>query len=310
MTQSVSIPGAAKSGRSRSTSPQSLGGDGVIYALFFLGLALTAVVIIYPAFYAIELSFQKAESFISEPEWVGFDNYARVLADTEFWEALWRGIIFAGFAIVFQVILGIAFAMLLDAAIPMKRVMRGIAILPYLLPTLVVALTIRWMLNDPIGVITVGLQNLGFGIVDWYGSPTLAMVLVISASVWLWTPFVTVAFLAGLQSVPDSLYEAAKVDGANAWQRFWHITLPQLRPVLTVVILLRAIWMFNKFDIIWLLTGGGPLRSTEHLPVMAYRKAFQAYDVGMGATISTISFLILSVAVIIYFRLFPLDTKD
>ena len=287
-----------------------MGGDRIIYGLFFLGLALTAAVVIYPALYAIELSFQKAESFISAPEWVGFANYARVLGDPDFWNALQRGVVFAGTAIFLQVILGIGFAMLLDAAIPFRRLVRGIAILPYLLPTLIVALIVRWMLNDPIGVITAGMDSLGFGIIDWFGSPARAMAIVIMVSVWIWTPFVTVAVLAGLQSIPETLYEAAKVDGANAWQRFWHITLPQLSPVLTVVVLLRAIWMFNKFDIIWLLTGGGPLQATEHLPILAYRKAFQSYDVGMGATVSTISFLILSAAVLIYFRLFPLDTKD
>ena len=287
-----------------------MGGDRTIYGLFFFGLALTAVVIVYPAVYAIELSFQNAQSFISEPEWVGFDNYLRVLSDEEFWNALWRGIIFAGTAILLQIVLGIGFAMLLDAAIPFKRLFRGIAILPYLLPTLIVALTFRWMLNDPIGVITVAMQDLGFGTVDWFGSPTLAMGIVITISVWIWTPFVTVAILAGLQSVPESLYEAAKVDGASAWQRFWHVTIPQLGPVLTVVVLLRAIWMFNKFDIVWLMTGGGPLQATEHLPILAYRKAFQSYDVSTGATVSTISFLILAVAVLIYFRMFPLDTKD
>ena len=287
-----------------------MGGDRTIYGLFFLGLALTAAVVVYPALYAIELSFQKAESFISTPEWVGFANYARVLADPDFWNALQRGVVFAGSAIFFQVVLGIGFAMLLDAAIPCRRLMRGIAILPYLLPTLIVALIAKWMLNDPIGIITAMADGLGFGIVDWFGTPNRAMAIVITVSVWIWTPFVTVAFLAGLQSVPDTLYEAAKVDGANAWQRFWHITLPQLRPVLTVVVLLRAIWMFNKFDIIWLLTGGGPLQATEHLPILAYRKAFQSYDVGMGATVSTISFLILTAAVLVYFRLFPLDTRD
>ena len=119
----------------------------------------------------------------------------------------------------------------------------------------------------------------------------------------------TVCFLAGLQSVPEELYEAAKVDGANARQRFWHITLPQLKSVLTVVILLRTIWMFNKFDIVWLMTAGGPMHGTEHLPILAYRKAFEAYDIGAGAAVSTLSFIILSVAVMIYFWKFPIDEK-
>tara|TARA_B110000116_G_C16672200_1_gene506776 strand:- start:476 stop:979 length:504 start_codon:yes stop_codon:yes gene_type:complete len=167
------------------------------------------------------------------------------------------------------------------------------------------------MLDDHIGILTVLLENLGFEeAATWANSPFWSMVLVIFVSVWLWTPFVTVCFLAGLQSVPEEMYEAAKVDGANAWLRFWHITLPQLRSVLIVVLLLRAIWMFNKFDIVWLLTGGGPMRGTEHLPILAYRKAFDAFEVGIGAAISTISFLILSVAILVFFWKFPIDEKQ
>ena len=287
-----------------------MGGDRVIYSLFFLGLAITGLVIIYPAWHAIELSLHRADSFISEPEWVGLDNYVRVIQDDDFWNALGRGVVFAGGAIFLQVVLGIAFALLLDAAIPFRRLIRGVAILPYLLPTLIVALTIRWMVNDPIGVLTVAAKSMGFGAIDWFGTPQSSMTMLILVSVWLWTPFVTVAFLAGLQSVPVQLYEAAKVDGASAWKRFIHITLPQLKPVLTVIVLLRAIWMFNKFDIVWLLTRGGPLQATEHLPVLAYRKAFGDFDVGAGAAVSTISFLILTAAVLIYFWMFPIDTKD
>lgn len=284
-------------------------GDRPLYAIFICGLALTGVLVVYPALHAIWLSFFRADSFISTPVWVGLDNYARVLADREFWDALRRGVVFAGTTILIQVVLGIALAILLDAAIPMRRTMRSIVILPYLLPTLIVALTFRWMLNDPIGIVTVTLDRMGYGIVNWLGNEHTAMLAVIVVSVWMWTPFVTVAFLAGLQNVPVSLYEAARVDGASAWQRFWHITLPQLRPVLTVVILLRTIWMFNKFDIVWLLTRGGPLKATEHLPVLAYRKAFVTYDVGMGAAISSLSFLILATAILVYLRIFPLDTK-
>jgi multiple sugar transport system permease protein len=285
-------------------------GDRSLYILFFLGCALTGVLILYPAYYAVQLSFFDADSFISTPVWVGLENYKTVLADSEFWSALIRGIIFAGTAIFLQILLGIGFALILDSAIPGKIILRGITVLPYLLPTVVVALIFQWMLDDHIGILTVLLENLGFEeAATWANSPFWSMVLVIFVSVWLWTPFVTVCFLAGLQSVPEEMYEAARVDGANAWQRFWHITLPQLRPVLLVVVLLRAIWMFNKFDIVWLLTGGGPMHGTEHLPILAYRKAFDAFDVGIGATISTISFLILTIAILLFFWRFPIDER-
>jgi multiple sugar transport system permease protein len=143
--------------------------------------------------------------------------------------------------------------------------------------------------------------------INWFESPGAAMTSVILVSVWMWTPFVTTCFLAALQTVPTSLYEAAKVDGTTAVQRFFHITLPMLKPILTVVVLLRAIWMFNKFVVIWLLTMGGPIGSTEHLAILSYRRAFSLFDIGGGAAIATISFAILSVAVFIYFRIFPLE---
>ena len=284
-------------------------GERTLLGLFVSALAIAGLLVVYPALYAFWLSLHKAESFVSTPVWVGLANYARVLADPELWAALWRGVIFAGCTILLQVLIGIGLAMLLDAAIPLRRIARGFIILPYLLPTLIVALTCKWMLNDPIGIVTVLLKNMGFGVANWLGNERTAMLAVILVSVWMWTPFVTVAFLAGVQNVPPVLYEAARVDGATAWQRFWHITLPQLKPVLTVIVLLRTIWMFNKFDIIWLLTRGGPLHATEHLPVLAYRKAFVAYDVGMGAAICVLSFILLAAVIVMYLRIFPLDGK-
>lgn len=287
-----------------------MNGDRTIFGFFFFGCAVTVIFILYPAYYAIELSFFASQSLIDQGEWVGLQNYAEVLNDENFWNALRNGFVFAGSAIVLQVVLGLGIAMLLDATIPAKPVVRGIAILPYLLPTVVVALTFKWMLDGATGVLTRAGEILGFGTVNWFETPEAAMLSVIVLSVWIWTPFVVVSILAGLQSINQDLYSAAKVDGASPWQRFWHVTLPQLAPVLTVVVLLRGIWMFNKFDIVWLMTQGGPLRSTEHLPILAYRQAFQQFDLGNGAAVATISFLILSTIVLIYFRFFPLDDKD
>lgn len=115
--------------------------------------------------------------------------------------------------------------------------------------------------------------------------------------------------MAALQTIPKSLYESAKVDGAGMWARFWHVTIPMLLPMLMVIILLRSIWMFNKFDIIWLLTKGGPSSATEHLPILAYRRAFLQYDVGGGAAVATLSFLLLSLLILVYFYHYPLEEK-
>ena len=275
-----------------------------------IGALATLILIVGPALYAISLSFYEQQSLTSEPVWVGFANYARVLAGDEFWNALWNGFVYAMAAIVLQVVLGIGFALLLHQPFYGRSLLRGLAFLPYLLPTVVAVLTFKWMIDGSLGIVTIVLDTLGLPPIYWFETESAAMMSVILVSVWLWTPFVTTTFLAGLQTVPVQLYEAARVDGAGPIRRFFHVTLPALRPILIVIILLRGIWMFNKFDIIWLTTGGGPLGATEHLPVLAYRQAFTLFDLGSGAAIATLSFLALLVIVTLYFWLFPMDDKQ
>ena len=274
-----------------------------------IGALATLILIVAPALYAISLSFYEQQSLTSEPVWVGFANYARVLASGEFWNALWNGFVYAMAAIVLQVVLGIGFALMLHQPFRGRTLLRGLAFLPYLLPTVVAVLIFKWMIDGSLGIVTIVMDTLGLPPIYWFETETAAMISVILVSVWLWTPFVTTTFLAGLQTVPVQLYEAARVDGAGPIRRFFHVTLPALRPILIVIILLRGIWMFNKFDIIWLTTGGGPLGATEHLPVLAYRQAFTLFDLGSGAAIATLSFLALMVIVTLYFWLFPMDDK-
>ena len=284
--------------------------DKLLLTAFVASIVFTLLLILVPVGHAIELSFYRSESFVSTRTWVGIDNYLYVLKDAAFWRAFGIGGSFGLITIVLQVVLGIACALLLDQPFFGRPVIRGLAILPYLLPTVVVAVTFQWLLDGSLGLFTIWAEQLGFGRPAWFENPNMAMVVVVMASVWTWTPFVTISFLAALQTVPKSLYEAARVDGAGPWMRFWHITIPMLIPMLMVVVLLRSIWMFNKFDIIWLLTKGGPLSATEHLPILAYRRAFLQYDVGGGAAIATLSFLVLSILILVYFYYFPLDGKD
>lgn len=274
-----------------------------------IGTIATLVLIVGPALYAVSLSFYDLPSLTSDPVWVGFDKYVEVLGAVEFWRALWNGVVYAGISIILQVVLGIGFALLLHQPLRGRALLRGVAFLPYLLPTVVAVLIFKWMVDGTLGILTILLDDLGVPPIHWFATPDAATFSVILISVWLWTPFVTTTFLAGLQTVPASLYEAARVDGAGPIRRFFHVTLPSLRPILTVIILLRAIWMFNKFDVVWLTTGGGPLGATEHLPVLAYREAFTLYDIGSGAAVATISFLVLVVAVTLYFRIFPMEEE-
>ncbi len=275
----------------------------------FVGALATLILIVGPALYAISLSFYEQQSLTADPIWVGLSNYAAVLGSAEFWNALGNGFFYAGVAILLQVVLGIGFALLLHQSFRGRTLLRGVAFLPYLLPTVVAVLTFKWMIDGSLGIVTILVDDLGLPPIYWFETESAAMMSVILVSVWLWTPFVTTTFLAGLQTVPVQLYEAARVDGAGPIRRFFHVTLPMLRPILTVIILLRGVWMFNKFDIIWLTTGGGPLGATEHLPVLAYRQAFTLFDIGNGAATATLSFLVLMVIVTLYFWLFPMDEK-
>ncbi|WP_043540461.1 carbohydrate ABC transporter permease [Salinarimonas rosea] len=272
-----------------------------------VGAIATLVLIVGPALYAVSLSFYHMTSLTSEPVFVGLAKYADVLSRAEFWNALVNGIVYAGVSIVLQVVLGIGFALILHQPFRGRALVRGLAFLPYLLPTVIAVLTFKWMVDGSLGIVTILMDDLGLPPIYWFETESAAMWSVILISVWLWTPFVTTTFLAALQTVPSQLYEAARVDGAGPVRRFFHVTLPVLRPILTVIILLRGVWMFNKFDVIWLTTGGGPIGATEHLPILSYRTAFALFDIGAGAAIATISFLFLSLAVFLYFRAFPME---
>lgn len=281
--------------------------DRRIVALFIGSISLLAFIIGGPLIYAVMLSFYSARSFMSEPEWVGLSNYIKVLQDPLFWNSLTNGLTIALSSIVLQVVLGVGIAMVLNKRFLGQTIARSIAILPYFLPTVVACLVAQWILEPNYGLVKTALASIGVGMLDWSSHAFTAKGTIILVSVWLWTPFVVTCVLAGLQTIPTQLYEAARVDGAGAWTQFWHITIPGLRSVLIVVILLRGIWMFNKFDLIWLLTKGGPLNQTETLPTLAYRKSFIEYNLGGGAAVATISFLLLSGVILIYLRLFPID---
>jgi len=284
--------------------------DWRIVGLFVCSVLVLGVIVGGPLIYSIKLSFYTANSFISKPYWVGLDNYTNALQNPLFWSALLNGLIIAAAAISLQVVLGITIALVLNQQFVGQAVARAFAILPYFLPTVVACLVAQWIFDPNFGFIKSMLASIGVSMFDWGAESYTAKGMVVLVSVWLWTPFVVTCVLAGLQTIPTQLYEAARVDGANSWIQFWHITMPGLRSVLIVVILLRGIWMFNKFDVIWLLTKGGPLNQTETLPTLAYRKAFLEFDLGSGAAIATISFLLLAGVILIYLRLFPIDDTN
>ena len=162
------------------------------------------------------------------------------------------------------------------------------------------------MLQPQFGIINALLRSIGLPSVQWL-SVKWAMPTLILISVWTWMPFVALVFLAALQTVPDELYESAMIDGATWWKRFTNITLPVLKPAIAIIVLLRGIWMFNKFDQIWLITQGGPLQRTETLPILIYLKTFRLQQIGEGTAIATLGLVAMLIGIFIYFKMLRLE---
>lgn len=269
-------------------------------------IGLFAFINMLPMLWALTASFFEIGALSPEWHWVGLENFHTVLTDGKFWASLFRSTVFAGGSVALQVTAGTALALLLNRDFKFKRVVRAIALLPYIVPTAVLSFIALWMGNSRYGIISQILHQLGLieQFIPWYGSPELAMFAVITTSSWKFTIFVTIIVLARLQSIPSSLYEAATVSGASAYRRFVDITLPNLRGVLFIVILLRGVWMFNKFDIVFILTKGGPLNKTTIASIYAYQTAFTEFSLGRAAAVSTLLFLLLLGAAAVYFYYF------
>lgn len=274
------------------------------FALLMPSILVMGIFILFPLLYVVWLSFNQRDLFTPTMTFVGLDNFRRILADSEFWTSLRTGVIFAGASVGIQVILGLTLSLALNESFAGRGIARTIALVPYMIPTVVAALMWKWVLNDLYGIVNYTLQTVGLirTPILWFGSPDMALLTVILVNVWSFYPFVVIALLARLSAIPRELYEAAQVDGASVWERFWHVTLPQLKSIILIVILLRGIWMFNKFDLIYLLTRGGPLGSTQHLPILAYTKAFTNFQLGQAAAVAVMIFVILAVTSVLYLR--------
>ena len=282
---------------------EQLAGLLTIAPAFLLILALT----LYPVAYSIWLSLLEKHSFFPQERFVGLENYFYLWKDPEFWsQPLAWGSLFH-----------------MDDLSPgdpgggggphSERDLCGTgsgsgrsSCFPYMVPTIVAVILWKWLLNDMYGIVNYWLLALGIvrDPISWLGADHI-MLSTIIMSIWQFFPFVLLSILARLQTIPPELYEAAKVDGASALRRFVHITLPQIRGILFVVILLRSIWMFTKFDTVWLMgEGAGAGRFIRTLPVYAYMRTMTYYQAGLGAALAVIMFGILVVCTVIYFGLF------
>ena len=276
---------------------------GLLGALLIAPTVLVfCTVIVYPLVSAIYLGLFSIYTPTMEGEWVGLDNYRRLLASGEFWRSLANNLIWTAGTLTLQIVFGILVALMLHRNLAFRALARSLVLFPYFLSTVVAVLVWRWLFNDLYGVLNhlllwAGIVDLP---VDWLGSMPNAMISLIFVGAWKYFPFVVIAVLARLQAIPDELYEAASIDGAGAWARFTDVTLPQLRDVLVVVVLLRTIWDFKEFDLIYLLTGGGPIIGTQTLPLMVYKEAFALNQMGGASAVAVLMMLIMLLFMSLY----------
>ncbi len=256
----------------------------------------------YPIVRAFWLSFfTKNLGTELQPVFAGLDNYGRMAGDGRFWQSFWTTTVFTTSAVIIELLLGLGIALVLNQKFRGRSLVRTTAILPWALPTALIGLAWGWIFNDQFGVVNDILRRVGLieGGINWLGEPTLALMAVIFADVWKTTPFISILLLAGLQSISPDLYEAHSIDGATPWQNFTRITLPLLMPQILIALLFRFAQSFGIFDLIAVMTGGGPGGATEVVSLYIYATVMRYLDFGYGAALVVVTFLLLIVAVAI-----------
>lgn len=272
-----------------------------------IGLLLLPLFLFFSVLWFIPMGYTAWSSFFADPlgtsEFVGLANYVDVVTSGDFASVLWNSIVYAVVSTLLSVVIGLAFALVVNKALFRGGVLRTMMVFPYLMPTVVVMFLWRFLLDQNIGPLNRVLLDLGI-ITEplvFFGDPALAMPSVIGASVWKYGSFAFFILLANLQAIPDEYYTRAKIQGASQWQQFRDITLPHLRGAILLIFFVRGIFMFNKFDTIWLTTRGGPAGATTTLPISVYDYAIRLTDYGHGTALSMVMFAILAVVGVAYF---------
>jgi multiple sugar transport system permease protein len=267
---------------------------GAPYLYVLPALLFLAAVELYPIAYNVRNSLTELniQTFLSgQDDWIGLRNYARVFSDAAFLHAVGVSLMFTAASIVLQFSLGLALALFFLRSFPGSTVLRALLVLGWLLPAVVSGNLFRWLLDGDSGVVVWLFSTLGLGDHAWLTDPDEALWAAVAANVWVGIPFNMLLLLPGLQAIPDELYDAAEVDGANAWQRFRYITVPLLRPVALIVLVLGVIYTFKVFDLVFVLTGGGPVDATRVLPIYIYDLSLRFFRFGEAAAASTLLLL-------------------
>lgn len=268
-------------------------GAAVLYLLLF------AVV---PLLKGLDLSFTNTRLLNpTAGRYIGFENYEALLGSGAFFKSVVTTLVYTALTVIGSLALGTVSAFVINRYFPGRLLARAVMVMPWAVPTVAVVLVFRWIYNDSTGVANAATAALGLGERGWLTDPSYGMFSVVLATVWKVTPFVMLVVLAALQSVPEDLYEATKIDGADGYSTFKLVVLPFLWPTLRVVALLMTIWSFRRFEIIWLLTGGGPVDVTSTIVIDVYREAFNNSQLGLAAAIGMLGLILSLIVTAVYF---------
>ncbi len=271
--------------------------DRIKHAFIWPALLVVLIVTIYPLVYSLTVSFTSFRLIPpTPPKFIGFGNYAKLLGQERFWDVIQTTSLISFFAVIFQYVFGLALALALHAKVFAHRQLRVGLLMPMLMAPVAVALMGRMVFNPTLGPINQFFSALGMPNLPFLTNSTFALSVLTIVEIWMWTPFVMLLMLAGLQTLPSDVYEAAELENATPWQRFWTITFPMLLPISVAVVFIRLIESMKLMDTVIAMTGGGPGISTETLTLFAYQEGFKKFNLGYTAALS---FLFLIVIVVI-----------
>jgi multiple sugar transport system permease protein len=265
-------------------------------------LILLGIFLFYPIVYLLYLSFTTGSFTLDGIQWVGWRNYWRLFTDTDFWQVIGNTAYFTVATVIPTIIIPLGLSVLLNRSLALRGILRTAYFIPSITSLVAVGLAFRWLFQTD-GPVNEVLFQFRLNPIPWLSSTIWAMPVLILLSSWKQLGFNLVVFLAGLQIIPQSLYEAAELDGANGWAKFWYITIPGLKPTLIFAVLTTAIFTLRSFEQVYIITGGGPLNSTNVLVYYIYEQAFARFEFGYAAAAATILLMIAFVFVYIYLRI-------
>ena len=285
------------------------------YGLVLPTLVLILAIIIYPMLYSIDISLHKvgiAEfGDLTKARWVGLQNYLDPLLSRQFWDIIYRTSYITVISVAGSMLIGLLVALVLNQNFVGRKLVRVLILIPWVLPTLAITSTWVWIYNGNYGALNGLLYQLGLigKYRTWLGDLNLVTYAIILVKVWKEIPFVALILLASLQTIPRELYEAAKIDGANIWANFLHITIPLLRPTILVALVLQTMWTFRIFDIVYAMTQGGPANKTMVIAYWTYMQAFKFNHYGTGAALAYIVTIFLMLLSLVYIRLISTNVE-